>query len=129
MLISDLPKVMCISLLCTLIIEVSIAFILQYRKKDLLNVLLVNVLTNPLLNSSVIAINYFYGLKARNISLYIFEVLVILTEGFIYNKYLERKKINGYLLSLILNIASYVIGLLINKIIYWKEFVWKRLNY
>ena len=118
MLVSDLPKVMCISLLCTLIIELSLSFILRYRKRDLLNILLVNVLTNPLLNSSVIAINYFYGLKARNISLYIFEVLVILIEGFIYSKYLERKKINGYLLSLILNIASYVIGLLINKIIY-----------
>ena len=118
MLISDLPKVMFISLLCTLIIEITIAFILRYRKKDLLNVLLVNVLTNPLLNSSIVAINYFYGLKIRNICLYVFEVLVILTEGYIYNKYLERKKINGYLLSLILNIASYVIGLLINKIIY-----------
>ena len=118
MLISEIFKVMLICLVSTIIIEVSIAFILRYRRKDLINVLLVNLLTNPLLNSSVIAINYFYGLKARNICLYIFEVLVVLIEGFIYSKYLERKKINGYLLSLILNIASYVIGLLINKIIY-----------
>ena len=118
MLVSDLPKVMLISLTCTLIIEISIAFILGYRKKDLLNVMLVNILTNPLLNSSVVAINYYYGLKARNISVYILEVLVVLIEGFIYYKYLERKKINGFLLSLILNIASYGIGLLINKIIY-----------
>ena len=35
-----------------------------------------------------------------------------------YQKYLNNKKINGYILSLILNIASYGIGLLINKIIY-----------
>lgn len=118
MLISDIYKVMLICLASTIIIEVSIAFILRYRGKDLINVLLVNVLTNPLLNSSVIAINYFYGLKARNICLYILEILVVLIEGFIYSKYLEKRKINGYLLSLILNIASYVIGLLINKIIY-----------
>ena len=118
MLISDIYKVMLICLVSTIIIEVSIAFILRYRGKDLINVLLVNVLTNPLLNSSVIAINYFYGLKARNICLYILEILVVLIEGFIYSKYLEKRKINGYLLSLILNIASYVIGLLINKIIY-----------
>ena len=118
MLISDIYKVMLICLACTIIIEVSIAFILRYRGKDLINVLLVNILTNPLLNSSVIAINYFYGLKARNICLYILEILVVLIEGFIYSKYLEKRKINGYLLSLILNIASYVIGLLINKIIY-----------
>ncbi len=118
MLISDLPKVMFISLTCTVVIEVGLAFILRYRGKDLLNVLLVNILTNPLLNSLVVAINYYYGLKARNISLYILEVLVVLVEGFIYWKYLDRKKINGFLLSLILNIASYGLGLLINKIIY-----------
>ncbi len=116
--ISDLPKVMLISLVSTIIIEVTVAFILHYRKKDLVNVILVNILTNPLLNSLVVAINYYYGLKARNISLYILEVLVVLVEGFIYWKYLDRKKINGFILSLILNIASYGLGLLINKIIY-----------
>ena len=88
MLISDLPKVMIISLFCTLIIEVSLAFILKYRGKDLLNVILVNILTNPLLNSSIVAINVYYGLKARNISLYVFEVIVVIVEGFIYHKYL-----------------------------------------
>ena len=118
MLISDLPKVMLISLTITLVVEVSIAFILKYRKKDLVNVLLVNILTNPLLNSIIVAINYYYGLKARNISLLILEILVVIIEGFIYQKYLTRRKINGYILSLILNIASYGIGLLINEIIY-----------
>ena len=118
MLISDLPKVMIISLTCTIIIEVSIAFILKYRDKDLLNVLLVNILTNPLLNSSIVAINVYYGLRARNICLYILEVIVVIVEGFIYQKYLTRKKLNGYILSLILNLSSYGLGLLINKIIY-----------
>ena len=118
MLVSDLPKVMLICLVSTLIIECGLAFILRYRGRDLFNVLLVNVLTNPLLNSVIVAINFYYGLKARNISLYILEVLVVIVEGFIYQKYLNRKKINGYVLSLILNIASYGLGLLINKIIY-----------
>ena len=118
MLISDLPKVMLISLSITIVIEISFAFILKYRNKDLVNVLLVNILTNPLLNSIIVAINYYYGLKYRNIALLILEILVVIIEGFIYQKYLDRKKINGYLLSLILNIASYGIGLLINEIIY-----------
>ena len=118
MLVSDLPKVLLISLSCTIVIEVSIAFILKYRGKDLINVLLVNILTNPLLNSSIIAINYFYGLKTRNICLFIFEILVVIVEGFIYQKYLEKRRINGYLLSFILNVASYGLGLLINKIVY-----------
>lgn len=118
MQLNDLPKVMIISLICTIVIEVGLAIILKYRKKDILNILLVNILTNPLLNSIVIAINYFYGLKARNISLYILEILVVIIEGFIYQKYLERKKINGYILSLVLNIASCGLGMLINNIIY-----------
>lgn len=118
MLINELPKVMLISLSCTLVIEVIVAFILKYRGKDIINVILVNILTNPILNSSIVAINYYYGLKTRNISLIIMEILVVIVEGFIYQKYLTRKKINGYLLSLILNIASYVIGSLLNKIIY-----------
>ena len=118
MLISDLPKVMLISLTCTLVIETTLAFILKYRGKDLLNVMLVNILTNPLLNSIIVAINYYYGLTARNITLYILEVLVVIIEGFIYHKNLERRRINGFILSLILNIASYGLGLLINKIVY-----------
>ena len=118
MLVSDLPIVMVRSLLITIIVELIIAFILKYRKKDLLNVLLVNVLTNPLLNSLAIYINFYYGLTARKVFVGIFEILVVIIEGAIYQKYLEKRKINGYLLSLILNASSYIIGLIINKIIY-----------
>ena len=118
MLINELPKVMLISLSCTIIIEITLAIILGYRKKDLINVLLVNILTNPLLNSLLVGINYYYGLKARTIALVIMEILVVLVEGFIYQKYLERRKINGFILSLILNISSYGIGQLLNMIIY-----------
>ena len=57
-------------------------------------------------------------LKARNIALIILEVLVVFVEGFIYQKYLKKRNINGYLLSLLLNISSYGLGLLINEIIY-----------
>ena len=118
MRVADLPKVMIICLLMTIIIECGIAFILGYRKKDLLNVLLVNLLTNPIVSSVPVYFNYYHGIKARNICLYILEVLVLIVEGFIYVKVLKRRKINGFLLSLILNLSSYLLGLLINSIIY-----------
>ena len=118
MLINDLPIVMIRSLLITIIVEITIAIILKYRKKDLLNILLVNILTNPLLNSLTVYINFYYGLTIRNISLIIMEILVVIIEGMIYQKYLGKRNINGYMLSLILNISSYCCGLLINKIIY-----------
>ena len=118
MLIKDLPIVMLRCLIITIVVECGFALILGYRKKDILNVFLVNVLTNPLLNSLVVFINFYYGLKWRNISLYVFEIIVLFVEGIIYQKYLEKRKINGFILSLLLNLASYGIGLLINNIIY-----------
>ena len=48
----------------------------------------------------------------------IFELIAFFIEGFIYNKVLKYKKINGYILSLILNISSYSIGHIVNY------FVW-----
>ena len=118
MFINDLPKVMLICLVMTIVIECGIAIILGYRKKDLLNVLLVNLLTNPVVSTLPVYFNYYHGLRARNICLYILEVLVLIIEGFIYVKVLKRRKINGFLLSLILNASSYFLGLLLNEIIY-----------
>lgn len=118
MFISDLPKVMIISFFITIIIELGIAFFLKYRKRDLLNIFLVNLLTNPLLNSVVVTINFYYGLRCRNIALLFLEIIVFLIEGVIYQKYLNNRKLNGYLLSLLLNISSFGLGLIINKIIY-----------
>ena len=118
MLISDLPIVMIRCLVITIIVEVLLAVIMGYRKKDLVNVLLVNILTNPLLNSLVVYVNFYYGLKYRNIALLILEIIVVLIEGFIYQKYLQKRKINGYILSFILNTASYLLGIVINDIIY-----------
>ena len=118
MLISDLPKVMAISLAITIIIECSIGVLFGYRKKDLINILLVNILTNPLLNSIVVAVNYYYGLMWRNIVLAVLEISVVFIEGMIYQKYLEKRKINGYLLAFILNVSSFFLGMIINEIIY-----------
>ena len=118
MRVADLPKVMVICLVMTIVIECGIALILGYRKKDLLNVMLVNLLTNPIVSSVPVYFNYYHGLRARNICLYILEVLVVIIEGFIYYKVLKRRKINGFLLSLILNVSSYLLGLVLNEIIY-----------
>ncbi len=118
MRVTDLPIVMIICLVITVIIECLVAFILKYRKKDLLNILLVNVLTNPIVSSVPVYFNYHYGIKSRNIVLLILEIVTIIIEGFIYVKVLKRRKINGFILSIILNGSSYLLGLLINSIIY-----------
>lgn len=116
MKISDLPIFMIKALAITIVIEVFVAFVLHYRKKDLINVLLVNVITNPLVVSIPVYINVKYGLLERNIVLIIMEIMTIIVEGYIYSRFNERKKINPYILSFILNLSSYMIGVLINYV-------------
>lgn len=119
MLLYALPKIMIICLISTLLIECTIAFILGIRnKKDILNVLLVNVLTNPILVASTTLIKVLISIKAYHIAMPIFEISAFLIEGFIYHKCLTHRKINGFLLSLILNICSYFLGIVINNIIW-----------
>ena len=117
MRLNDLPMIMVRCLLCTIIIETLIAIIIGIRdKKDILNVILVNIITNPIVVTIPVYFNVRFGLLERNISLYILEILALVVEGFIYLKTLKYKKINGFIISLILNLSSYLIGEVINYI-------------
>lgn len=116
--INELPLIMLICLSSTIVIELIMSLLLGIRnKKDILNVILVNIMTNPLIVSILMYITY-NRLFNTTISIIILEILVILTEGFTYKKVLTFDKINPYVLSLILNISSYFIGGLLNNIIY-----------
>lgn len=116
--INELPLIMLICLSSTIMIELIMSLLLGIRnKKDILNVILVNIMTNPLVVSILMYITY-NRLFNTTISIIILEILVILTEGFTYKKVLTFDKINPYVLSLILNISSYFIGELLNNIIY-----------
>lgn len=116
--INELPLIMLICLSSTIMIELIMSLLLGIRnKKDILNVILVNIMTNPLVVSILMYITY-NRLFNTTISIIILEILVILTEGFAYKKVLTFDKINPYVLSLILNISSYFIGELLNNIIY-----------
>lgn len=109
---------MLICLIITLVLETLAAFILRVKdKKDYLNIVLVNFLTNPLLVSITIAVQIFYR-KYYFTILVILEIIAVLVEGFIYKKYLKFKVLNPFFLSLVLNCSSYFIGQFINLFIY-----------
>lgn len=119
MIINDILIIMFRALLCTIIIEVIAAIVFKIRdKKDLINIVLVNCFTNPLVTMIPLYVNIKYGLMERHICLFLFEIFALLSEGFIYKKYLKFKKINPYLISVILNGCSFFIGEIINFIIY-----------
>ena len=111
------PLITC--LVITIVVELVIAHLLQIRtKKDYINIILVNVITNPIVVLFPYIIYLYYGITARYISLIILELFAFITEGYIYYKVLKYRKINGFTLSLILNFSSYIIGDIINLIIY-----------
>ncbi len=101
-------------LVLTIMLEGLTAILLGLRGKDLLNVLLVNILTNPLLNAIHPLFLFHYGKEAQIISMLILEILVVLLEGFIYYKVLNYKKMSGYKLSFLCNFLSFMVGTLIN---------------
>ena len=116
MLINDLPIIMVKCLILTILMEVILAFILGIRKGDTLIVILVNIMTNPLVVSIPIFIMMKYGMRYRFYALAILEIMAFASEGFVYSKVLDYKKINPYVVSLILNLGSYLIGEVINRL-------------
>lgn len=105
-------------LVLTIIIEGLVAFILGLRKKDLLITVLTNIATNPLLNAISILLLVYIGYRSYRIGVIVMEILVVFAEGLIYKFSLDYKKINPFILSLILNVVSYVSGLILNNFLF-----------
>ncbi len=108
-----------ISLILTIVIEVTLSLIIGLRGTDNIEkVILVNILTNPLV---VTTTNIVYLLSqsyiVRNIVLGFLEVAVIFVEGFLFKKLLKDFKINSYLFALYLNGISFLLGIIINNFI------------
>ena len=115
MSLSNFHLIMIRCLICTIIIELIIGFILNIKdKKDIFYIILVNIITNPIVVLIPTIIYIKYGYIYRNIVLCILEILTVLTEGFIYYKVFKYKKINPFIISLLLNLSSYLIGEIIN---------------
>ncbi|MBR6360828.1 MAG: hypothetical protein IKS04_03460 [Clostridia bacterium] len=113
-MIKNLPLTMAVCLLLTVLIETAAAAAIGIRKKrDFINVVLVNIITNPVLVALTGIMSFFYGHEVYLVIVFIGEIAVFVTEGLIYRKTLIYRKINPFLVSLILNGASYLSGLLI----------------
>lgn len=115
MILNNLPFLLIRCLLLTLIIELITAFILGVRdKKDIINVILVNILTNPIVVVSQTFLHFRFNTTIEVIGIIILELLAFLVEGLIYKKVLKYKDLNPLILSLLLNATSFCIGELIN---------------
>ena len=109
-----------LSLVLTLVLELGFFLIVKagtrnYDKKDLLLVVMVNILTNP----AVVLLYWLATLYTdlnRVIILAPLEVLAVLVEGYVYSKYGRTFK-HPYIFSVAANVFSFGMGILIQIII------------
>lgn len=106
-------------LITTIIIEALFASLFKVKKRNLLIVVLAQIITNPavVLVSNLV---YFSSLeqpepiKNYYIAMAIMEIIAITIEGFLFKFFFEDyKTLNPFILSLILNVISLSIGLIL----------------
>ena len=108
-----------VSLILTLFIELSISMLLGIKSNnDIKVVICANLCTNPVV---VYIANYLkiisYGWKYYNIVILLLEIVAILVEFKLFNRYLKDYKKSALWLSIINNVLSFTIGIIINNIL------------
>lgn len=105
-----------ISLALTIILEVLVFLFLTRRKrKDLLLLILANVITNPIVVLSFWLISLYTSWNV-NIPLVPLEAFAVLAEGYIYKKYGDGFR-RPYLFAFAANMFSFWLGVLIEHLI------------
>ncbi len=104
------------NLLLTVLIEGALVLVFIKRKSTACHSVLVNMLTNPLVNLCLILWGSFIPLPAvpyYYIATAVLEVLAVITEGVLYYKMGDFGIKKAFFASLSLNAASFSFGLLI----------------
>lgn len=106
------------ALAITLAVELPLGGIWWRRWRSLLCVLLVNMLTNPIINVEMTAVRAALGGMTAEywVILAVSEVAVVAAEGFLLHKMLQRPLGRTMLFSLSANLASYFIGLSVSAV-------------
>lgn len=104
-----------ISLMLTLIFELLLAIIVKVGKRDLLLVMLVNIITNPAVVLIYVLIsNHYHDVPGMLIQLPL-EAAAVLVEWLYYRRFSEKIK-KPFLFSLAANALSYSAGIIIGVI-------------
>ena len=110
----DYLKFSALALVLTIIIESAVAWLFGLRsRRELLTIVLINVITNPLLNYLIAVNNSFSLISQTNILIWCLEVIVVFTEWRLLVWVLRQNSKKMLLLSFVMNACSYGAGLLI----------------
>ena len=103
-------------LIATIIIESIVAYLLKIRNKDeLINIALINIITNTILTLIIQIYVYYFGFDTINILKFIIipilEIIIIIIESKLFKKYLKEDR-NYLKISFILNMSSFIGGII-----------------
>jgi len=119
----EITSLLC-RILATILIELGVAWIFGFRaKKQVRIIAITNIATQTILNILLNIINYKLGLFAFIFNYVWMEFAVFIIEGVVYSRLLDRcealpgRKVHPWLYSLTANTASFVIGMMIAKLI------------
>ena len=107
------PLSLVLALLLTEAIEIPVCLLWGLRGRDLVFVLLANVLTNPLVNV-LYALAYLYLPLPHAVPLAVLEIAAVVSEWLVYRAATGTKR--PFLVSLTANAASFGFGLLISAL-------------
>lgn len=98
------------ALLLSIGVECSLVYAIFRKASYCYYVLLLNVLTNPLLNFIMLIYYNYIGITHYYTLLIALEIAVVIVEGLILAKLTNMIKSKALLVSLLLNAASYLVG-------------------
>lgn len=99
------------ALILTIIIELSIIYLLGFREKLLFySLIIINILTNPLLNFIVNRLNETY-IDFNFLHIILLEILVVIIEWLLLKLVIKSKQLPLFKISFIINATSFLIGL------------------
>ena len=102
------------SLILTIFIELLISLLIGIRKRnDIITIIAVNTLTNPIVVFIANVLNNFRIPLLYWGIIIVMELIVVFVEGKVFKKILTLKKISAYKLSFINNSISFTIGVII----------------
>lgn len=108
--------VLLVALILTIIMELVTAFILGIREKQDLKVIIkANIITNPIV-LFIIPFVYVFFLDSliSNVIVMLLEIFVIIVEAKIFKKQLNYNKESPLMISVVNNIASFFLWIVIN---------------
>ena len=106
-----------VPLVLTILIEEFTVFLLGFKEKDLyLNIIIMNIITNPTLNC--VLKNTIYYFEDYSFYYIIFlEILVVLFEWIFLKIRLKSEKLPFFQIAFITNATSFLVGLIISELL------------